>query len=431
MKILNIHGYQGDPHNAAFSALSEIGEGKFEIISPAVDHDKESPDKVIEDLRKIVEENSIDLLTGTSLGGFYAAVLSAEYDLPVIFVNPCLLPFDVLPRLGYTGDIRTYMTLFGKLMKLKEKNICTVVGGSDEVIDTPEITRSMLSNDRFICVPGGKHSGATLDLLPKFREFIDYIIKIKFRVFLTGDTHGGLDMQKLSQTQLEKNDIRFTENDILIITGDFGFPFIPMDIKDYEHDSGDYTFWIKYLRDLPCKVLFIDGNHDNHDWWAKQEVTEMFGGRVQIHPHAGNVIHLMRGEVYTINGKKYFTFGGALSIDKEYRTEGFSWWSGEEASEDEKKHAMENLEKHGFKVDYIITHTMPNSIIAQLPMFEHKLDGCKTAAFLDEVLEKTEYEKWFCGHFHMDMPVSKYRLYVLYNHIRTLDDDLGDQNPVF
>ena len=53
-------------------------------------------------------------------------------------------------------------------------------------------------------------------------------------------------------------------------------------------------------------------------------VTLWNGGYVQ--KITDSVIHLMRGQVFTIEGKKIFVFGGAESIDKEYRIPGVSWW---------------------------------------------------------------------------------------------------------
>ena len=55
----------------------------------------------------------------------------------------------------------------------------------------------------------------------------------------------------------------------------------------------------------------------------------MYSGKVQIHPNAPNVIHLMCGEIYNIEGKKFFTFGGAVSYDKEQRIPNVSWWKQE------------------------------------------------------------------------------------------------------
>lgn len=244
-------------------------------------------------------------------------------------------------------------------------------------------------------------------------------------IYLTGDTHAGLDMLKLSKNELENYGIEMTEKDFLIITGDFGFPFTPDDIEEYETSNGrkgQYAFWMNWFRERKYKILFVDGNHDNHDWWKEQPVTEMFGGKVQVHPHAENVIHLMRGEVYTIEGKTFFTFGGAASTDKAHRKEGYSWWSGEEAAYAETEHALENLERVGYKVDNIVTHTMPQSLSAQLRGFRFKQVPCSTAMFLNTVLETVQYDKWFCGHFHMDEVLAAKRLFIFYNTVHALDD---------
>lgn len=242
-------------------------------------------------------------------------------------------------------------------------------------------------------------------------------------IYLTGDTHAGHDMYKLSLDALDRQGIHFDDGDFLIVTGDFGFPFLPKEIDEFESSggsSGEYAFWIKWFSALPCTVLFVDGNHDNHDWWAKQQVSEMFGGKVQIHPHAANIVHLMRGEVYTIDGMTFFAFGGGVSIDKQYRTEGVSWWAGEQATTVQIENARGNLGRVGSKVDFILSHTMPRSLIAAIPMFSRKLCPDTCAEFLEEVLATVEYRAWFCGHFHVDMPVRAHRLFILYDNVTPL-----------
>lgn len=242
-------------------------------------------------------------------------------------------------------------------------------------------------------------------------------------IYLTGDTHGGINMHKLSAGELERQGISLKEDDYVIVTGDFGFPFLPKEIAEFESSggrSGEYAFWIKWLTALPCTVLFVDGNHDNHDWWAEQAVTEMFGGRVQIHPHAPNVIHLLRGEVYTIDGVSFFAFGGAVSVDREYRTEGVSWWAGEQATDEQIENGRSNLERVGNRVDFVLSHTMPQNLIGRIPMFSRKICPDRTAEFLEEVQATTEYKGWFCGHFHVDMPVFAHKLFILYNNVTPL-----------
>ena len=99
MTILNIHGYHGNPKNSAYTALCEIGCKN--IISPSIDYDSKEPDNIIGRLNMLRVEHKVDLAVGTSLGGFYASVLSARHNFPVMLVNPCLTPFllDLLSQL--------------------------------------------------------------------------------------------------------------------------------------------------------------------------------------------------------------------------------------------------------------------------------------------------------------------------------------------
>ena len=82
--ILNIHGYHGSPKNSAYTALHE--SGCENIISPSIDYDSEEPDNIIGNLNMLHVQYKADIIVGTSLGGFYAAVLSARHDLPAMLV---------------------------------------------------------------------------------------------------------------------------------------------------------------------------------------------------------------------------------------------------------------------------------------------------------------------------------------------------------
>lgn len=46
-------------------------------------------------------------------------------------------------------------------------------------------------------------------------------------------------------------------------------------------------------------------------------------------------MHLMRGQVYDIDGYRIFTMGGAASTDCLYWKEGVNWWQEEMPSEEE------------------------------------------------------------------------------------------------
>ena len=134
--ILNVHGYHGSPKNSAYTALHEIGCEY--IISPSIDYDSEEPSNIIGTLNMLRVQYKADMIVGTSLGGFYAAVLSARHDLPVMLVNPCLTPF----LLSILSDFKTrpLVKLFGELAKIDSSNVSCIVGDDDEVLGNHAFT---------------------------------------------------------------------------------------------------------------------------------------------------------------------------------------------------------------------------------------------------------------------------------------------------
>lgn len=234
-------------------------------------------------------------------------------------------------------------------------------------------------------------------------------------IYITGDTHGEVDINKLSNKILSKVNIHPDKEDYMIILGDFGLPFLDSDITK---KRGAYHWWIRWLSQKPYTVLWIDGNHDNFNFWEKQKVTEWHGGQVQVHPDAPNVIHLMRGQIYEIEGKSFFTFGGASSHDKNFRTPNVTWWEQEIASDEEIETAINNLEKNNNTVDYVLTHTPPQKIMQEI--FGSSND--KTADFLNYVLKNVKYKMWFCGHIHEQYMFNKENIATLYNGVFLLDD---------
>ncbi len=227
-------------------------------------------------------------------------------------------------------------------------------------------------------------------------------------IYITGDTHGLNDTLKIEKNQKLAS---LSGTDYLLIAGDFG------GIWDGGwHDEDVLNFY----GEQPYTTLFIDGNHENFDLLNKYPVEQWNGGK--IHRITDKVIHLMRGQVFSIEDRSIFTFGGGISIDKAYRTLGVSWWPEEEPSEEECKEAWENLQKAGFLVDYVVTHAAPESIVRDELTAEHRLLclDCEAEKFLDRVLKKLVYRRWYCGHYHFDMDVRDQRISVLYQRILDL-----------
>lgn len=119
-------------------------------------------------------------------------------------------------------------------------------------------------------------------------------------IFITGDTHG--DFSRLKE-EIFYEQAELTKDDCVICCGDLGGVW----------DGGDEQGQLDWLEDRPFTTLFVSGNHENFDLLAKYSTEEWHGGTVQrIRP---SVIHLMRGQVYNIQGKTFFTMGGASSHD--------------------------------------------------------------------------------------------------------------------
>lgn len=170
MKILCIHGYKSCKQNSAYNALTDCG---YDVVSSQIDYDNISPKIIRNNLYEMYLKNSCNAVVGTSVGGFFAAQICAKESCPAVFINPCLLPFVYLPRLGYKYEdgIRQFSEMFSAVADVDKRLVSTIIGAKDEIIDTQEYTKAMFGNSRYIVVPDGKHSGSTLPLKEIFNKY--------------------------------------------------------------------------------------------------------------------------------------------------------------------------------------------------------------------------------------------------------------------
>ena len=210
---------------------------------------------------------------------------------------------------------------------------------------------------------------------------------------ICGDTHGTIDISKVEK-YFEGRECNYTKDDYLIILGD-------VCVCSFDPSNGAETRRI--LRDLPVTTLFIDGNHENFDELNSYPSDEWNGGKV--HFIEQDIIHLMRGQLFDIDGTTFFTMGGAYSIDKNYRSEGLDWFPEELPSEEEYEEGLNNLENVNNQVDYILTHTGPREVIAAMGYGDMSDDENELRMYLQHVADETEFTTWFFGHFHDDQEI--------------------------
>ena len=225
-------------------------------------------------------------------------------------------------------------------------------------------------------------------------------------IYITGDLHGGIDISKLNMKNFPQQK-QLTKKDYVLICGDFGLVF---------DNSKEELFWRNWLHERNFVTIFVDGNHENFTLLNKFPVQQWNGGKV--HFINDSIIHLMRGQVFTIDGLKFFTMGGATSIDKYRRKEGISWWKEEIPNKKEYNEAFKNLDKHDWTVDYIISHTISMRIMEQMGYIKENTTLNK---FFDMLEEDLEYKHWYFGHFHNSVGIDEKHT-MIYNEIIELKD---------
>ena len=191
-------------------------------------------------------------------------------------------------------------------------------------------------------------------------------------VYITGDMHG--DLSRFKNPIFKK----MKAGDVLIVCGDFGF------IWDGSRQE---------------KFDILEQSFRTVRWR---------GGRA--HLIAPNIFHMMRGEIFTIDDRTYFTFGGGHSQDFEFR-QGRNWWQREQPTHAEIRRAIHNLNEHNAQVDYIITHEPPASLKDCLGVdMQQRLE---IHTFFEDIIKQCSYRKWFFGKCHMDrfIPMKFYAMF--------------------
>ena len=206
--------------------------------------------------------------------------------------------------------------------------------------------------------------------------------------------------------------------DMLMICGDFGYIF--------KGDKDEDKFLDYIEKEADFDIVFVDGNHENFPKIYSYPIEQWNNGKV--HRIRKNIRHLMRGEIYTINSKTFFVFGGGYSIDKERRLDYEKvygrkiWWEEEFPTKQEIDNAYKNLEKYNWKVNYIITHSAPTNVLPMVSEFfisSLKADIDIVNSTLEDIRQRTDFDHWYFGHYHGNKEFDRFTL--LYELSRSIE----------
>lgn len=133
------------------------------------------------------------------------------------------------------------------------------------------------------------------------------------RVAIAGDWHGNIDWVRRVVMLLRD---RAPEVDTILQLGDFGF---------FPRRTGQY--FVAEV-DVVCRaagvkrVLVTPGNHE--DWLVLDKMFAVLPGEAV---RLSEVVWVLpRGFRFTLGGHTFLSFGGAASVDYEWRSTGHDWW---------------------------------------------------------------------------------------------------------
>lgn len=209
-------------------------------------------------------------------------------------------------------------------------------------------------------------------------------------LYFTGDIHG--DAERLSKNALSM----MKQGDTLIICGDFGFLW---DNTKPEKKA------LNALSRRCYNICFVDGTHENFEILQSYPVVSWNGG--QAHKISDNIYHLMRGQIFTIEGKTIFTMGGGEDPEMEPDENEDASVHKEIPTSQELMNGVAALEQRQYKVNFIVTHEPPARTRDFLLLSANKsLRVTALGAYFDALAKQAQYGKWFFGSMHVDRFVS-------------------------
>jgi Calcineurin-like phosphoesterase len=231
-------------------------------------------------------------------------------------------------------------------------------------------------------------------------------------VGMTGDWHCNQRWAKAVIPQIAR---QLSDEDprIILHAGDFGIWR-----QEEKYETLGRTYYALTFLDVVTEALensdaylwFADGNHEDHPYLKElaynyalrsgkcilpDEDTEDYGW---ITPR---IRWLPRGTRWQWNGRTWLALGGAVSVDKNLRDAGVSWFPEEEITDEQEARVIA-----GGPADVILSHDAP--ACEPLPLRVPPLEWLPMIpaaeahrARLQRVGEAVKPGHWFHGHYHM------------------------------
>lgn len=85
--LLYIHGYNSNGNARKCQQLRSMFP-EHTVVAPTLDYNGKSPNEILDSLKRLVEDKSVDMIVGSSFGGYYTLCCTKFFDGPVWVINP-------------------------------------------------------------------------------------------------------------------------------------------------------------------------------------------------------------------------------------------------------------------------------------------------------------------------------------------------------
>lgn len=171
------------------------------------------------------------------------------------------------------------------------------------------------------------------------------------RLLIAGDWHGNSAWARKALTLASNRGVS-----TVVQLGDFGF---------YADGEGFLDVLSSTATAFDITLLVVDGNHEEFPFLRRFPVLTD-GHGAGLRPVRPRLWHLPRGVRWTwrgVDGEKcrWLAVGGAVSVDRQLRTEGYSWWPEEELTPGEAARIA-----GGGPADVVVSHDRPEAAAVAL-----------------------------------------------------------------
>ena len=179
-KMLYLHGFGSCGEGKKSTGLKGYF-GEENVLSPDLPY---APLDAIAYIDSLLKHEEIDVLVGSSLGGFYATYFAEKYAMKAVLLNPSTQPWSTLsPYVGWQKrfcdqEVFEFKSVYIAQLKTLEAEVkkgtyLVLLQTGDEVLDYTK-AQSLYNKHKVIVEHGGNHRFENIDeymsMIAKFRK---------------------------------------------------------------------------------------------------------------------------------------------------------------------------------------------------------------------------------------------------------------------